>query len=724
MKSFFKKSFSAFIAAVTLASSSVTGRTLFSTSAASIQFNSPSTLSSSAALIESRNVQAGSYTIPDLNIPSKSVPDTESINFVKDMRLGWNLGNTLDAIDDTGWVGSEMGIETCWNGGYKTSKEMIDTVKAAGFRTVRIPVSWHNHVDGNYNITKQWMDRVQEVVDYAIDDGMYVILNVHHDNDEKYMYPDSKHYEQSKKYMTTVWTQIADRFKDYDNKLIFETMNEPRLVNHQYEWWINPSNSDCIDAIKTINKLNQDILNTIRSSGGNNGTRYVAIPGYDCSVDGATNENFQLPTDKVQNRLIVAVHAYLPYGFALAEQSDSQSVDYFNINTDTGEINQAIDKVYDKYVSKGIPVYIGEYGARDKGGNVQPRIDCAAYFTAYASSRGITCCWWDDISFMLLDRSNCTWKQPEIVAAINKYARGSAESTIVTTVSKPVTTTTTTTTSTISDSSKVYGKKGSDGTVDFGSPIGDIAFVEIKTGSNTGFMNGCLGFSPSLDGKSYWVAYVWETKKSDTITIDINSPKQIMDVSTTEATAVTDEDTIAKLVSNIKKQKTAFLQAWYASDTSGKQIDPAESAAESLEAFIIVSGNDTVTTTTTTSTSSSTTTTSTTSSTTETTTITSSTTSMTTSTETSTTSDEEEQISYGDSNCDGQIDIADAVLIMQSLANPSRYGINGDNEKHITDIGLKNADCYNVGDGVTNNDAVEIQKFCLHLIDKLPTKQV
>ena len=172
---------------------------------------------------------------------------------------------------------------------------MIDAVKAAGFRTVRIPVSWHNHVDGSYQITKQWMDRVQEVVDYAVNDGMYVILNVHHDNDEKYMYPNTAHYEQSKKYMTTVWSQIAERFKDYDNKLIFETMNEPRLVGHQNEWWINPSNSDCIDAVKTINKLNQDILDTIRSSGGNNGTRYVAVPGYDCSVDGATNENFQLP---------------------------------------------------------------------------------------------------------------------------------------------------------------------------------------------------------------------------------------------------------------------------------------------------------------------------------------------------------------------------------------------------------------------------------------------
>ena len=480
MNSFFKKSWSVALAAVTLASSAM-GSPIFTTSAVSVSIRqyagetSSDNYSASAAaassdinvtdigdfsvpLLTSNKVAAADYNIPNLNIPAKSVPETEGIKFVKDMRLGWNLGNTMDAIDDTGWVGSEMGIETCWNGGYKTSKKMIDTVKAAGFRTVRIPVSWHNHVDSNYQISKQWMDRVQEIVDYAVDNDMYVILNVHHDNDAKYMYPDTAHYNQSKKYMTTVWSQIAERFKDYDNKLIFETMNEPRLIGHQNEWWINPSNADCIDAIKTINKLNQDVLDTIRSSGGNNGTRYVSVPGYDCSVDGATNENFQIPTDKVQNRLIVAVHAYLPYGFALAEESDSQSVNKFNINTDTGEINQAFDKVYQKYTSKGIPVYVGEYGAREKGNNVQDRVDCAAYFTAYASSVGVTCCWWDDISFMLLDRSNCTWKRPEIVAAINKYARGNAESTIVTSVTNPNEIVTTTTSANVSESDKIYGK--------------------------------------------------------------------------------------------------------------------------------------------------------------------------------------------------------------------------------------------------------------------------
>ena len=298
MNSFVKKSWSAALAAVTLVSSAM-GSPIFTSSAVSVsltgqQEGTESAYSAPAAavssdidvtdigelsvpLLTSNKVAAADYNIPDLSIPAKSVPETEGIKLVKDMRLGWNLGNTMDAIDDTGWVGSEMGIETCWNGGYKTSKKMIDTVKDAGFRTVRIPVSWHNHVDGNYQITKQWMDRVQEIVDYAIDNDMYVILNVHHDNDDKHMYPDTAHYAQSKKYMTTVWSQIAERFKDYDNKLIFETMNEPRLIGHQNEWWINPS---CLQLYRRYKDYQQAqsgrSRDTIRSSGGsNNSTRYV-----------------------------------------------------------------------------------------------------------------------------------------------------------------------------------------------------------------------------------------------------------------------------------------------------------------------------------------------------------------------------------------------------------------------------------------------------------------
>ena len=131
MNNFLKKGCTALIAAVTLASALTVPAKHYSDKS----FSAIAAVNINNSLIDNSNVSAGAYTIPELNIPSKDIPNTEGIDFVKDMRLGWNLGNTLDAIDDTGWVGSEMGIETCWNGGYKTSKEMIDTVKAAGFRS-------------------------------------------------------------------------------------------------------------------------------------------------------------------------------------------------------------------------------------------------------------------------------------------------------------------------------------------------------------------------------------------------------------------------------------------------------------------------------------------------------------------------------------------------------------------------------------------------------------
>ena len=637
----------------------------------------------------------GGHDIPELNFEKAALPDKASINFVQDMRLGWNLGNTFDAYDDTGWVDGEMNIETCWTKAPKTSQEMIDTVKAAGFNTVRIPVSWHNHVDEDYNISKQWLDRVQEVVDYAVKDGLYVIINVHHDNDERFMYPDTEHYENSKKYMTAIWTQVADRFKDYDEKLVFETMNEPRLVCHTNEWWLDYNNEDCIDSIKTINKLNQDVVDTIRSTGGNNGTRYIAVPGYDCSVDGAVNQYFELPKDTTEDKLIVAVHAYVPYGFALAEMDDPQSVETFDINSDTSDIKWAIDSVYDKYISQGIPVYMGEFASLNKNGNLDSRIDWTAFYTAYATSKGVPCCWWDAPGeMMLLERATCTWKYPDIVAALNKYAGSGTEPVIATTF--PTSTTTTTTAAPLEDGAKVYGKKGADNTVTFPKAIGESAFVEIKPAEDTGFANGCLGFSVTTGGKNYWVSYMWEAKKETTVSIDMNVPSQLMEIVGTESTEVADLDERAAVIEVIKNSKTAMLQVWWSNDKSGKGIDPPADGVESLEAYIGSDGDADTSSTTTTETTS------------------------TTSSETSTSTDETQEVVYGDANCDGDVSLADAVLIMQSLANPSRFGLTGSDEGHITEQGRANADCSNVGDGISNLDALAVQKYCLKLIPTLP----
>ena len=313
-------------------------------------------------------------------------------------------------------------------------KEMIDAVKAAGFQTLRLPVSWHNHVSGDqYTISAAWLDRVQEVLDYAIDNDMYVILNIHHDTDKEYCYPDKEHLEQSLSYMTFIWEQLADRFGDYDEHVIFESINEPRLVETDHEWWLDMNAAECVEAVECINEWNQNFVDVVRKTGGNNATRYLMVPGYDASADGVLNDKFVLPTDTAENegKILVSVHAYIPYHFALQAATENESIDQFNASekTSTNDIDQMMEKLYAKYISNEIPVVIGEFGARDKNGNLQSRVDYAAYYIAAARAYGMSCNWWDNNAFTgdgelfgQLDRKTVTWRYPKIVDALMKYA--------------------------------------------------------------------------------------------------------------------------------------------------------------------------------------------------------------------------------------------------------------------------------------------------------------
>lgn len=357
------------------------------------------------------------------------IPDTETYRMLKDMKIGWNLGNTFDALDCT-WLTDELDYESAWCG-VKTTPELIAALKEAGFNTIRIPVSWHNHLtdEKNYTISEAWLNRVNEVVDYCVDQDMYVILNIHHDNSKAYMYPSSEYLDQSVNYVSAIWKQLAEHFKDYDEKLLFASLNEPRLVEHTNEWWIDPSSADCKDAIACINTLNQTFVDVVRASGGNNASRYLICPGYDASVDGALNKGFVLPTDPVDNdqHIIISVHAYTPYNFALespgtAEWSSSNARDVSNM---VGFMNN----LYTTYVSKGIPVIIDEFGAQEKKGNIEARSDFAGCYIANARARGLTCIWWDNNvmkgngeRFGIIDRKTLKWAFPEIVDAMMEYA--------------------------------------------------------------------------------------------------------------------------------------------------------------------------------------------------------------------------------------------------------------------------------------------------------------
>lgn len=363
-----------------------------------------------------------------IEMEQKELPDSEALEFVRDMKAGWNLGNTFDAVNCGFSAEDELKYESAWCGAV-TTKEMIDALKEAGFNTIRIPVSWHNHVDDKNNISEAWLNRVQEVVDYAIDDGLYVIINIHHDFSKEYIYPSSEYLEQSKQYVTDIWRQVADRFKDYDEYLIMECMNEPRLVDTSYEWWLDLQNKDCIDSIECINKINQAFVDVVRASGGNNAGRYLMVPGYDASLQGTVNQYFSLPEDIEgnQNKILVSVHAYTPYSFALQASGESGSTDKFDVNSSssTKDIDDLMNKLYETFIKNGTGVVIGEYGSREKNGNLQARTDFTAYYIEAARANGITCCLWDNNAykgngenFGVFVRQELSFAFPEILESI------------------------------------------------------------------------------------------------------------------------------------------------------------------------------------------------------------------------------------------------------------------------------------------------------------------
>lgn len=349
-----------------------------------------------------------------------------SIQLVNNMKTGWNLGNSLDATECS-WLKNELDYESAWCGA-KASQGLIDAVYNAGFNTIRIPVSWHNHMDGQGNISSAWMNRVKEVVDYAYNKGMYVILDVHHDVEPDYYYPTTGKLTQSTEFMKTVWTQIATTFKNYNERLIFEGINEPRMKGHEYEWWFNSWNADCVDSLECIVKLNQVFVDTVRATGGNNANRFLMVGGYDTDYSTTVTSAFTLPKDSAKDKLIVTAHMYYDYGFA----GDPSGTKTFDDNSKNSILN-GCKNLYNTYVSKGVGVVIGEYGAIDKN-NLEEREKYYTYQVKTAKDYGICCVVWDnnaglakkdsyvetdyDNKYQIFDRNTGKVMQPKILAAI------------------------------------------------------------------------------------------------------------------------------------------------------------------------------------------------------------------------------------------------------------------------------------------------------------------
>jgi len=334
-----------------------------------------------------------------------------STELVKKMKIGWNLGDTLDATGK-----KSIQSETSWDNPI-TTKEMYDIVKSAGFNVARVPVSWDKHMkaEPDYTIDEKWMDRVNEVVDYAFENDMFVFLNMHH---ESWHMPTYENLEKAQDRLSKVWSQIGDRFKNYDEKLIFESMNEPRMVGTEFEW--NGGNSE---GWEVVNKLNSVFIETIRSGEGNNKNRHLLIPTYAASSDLSALKGFQIPKN-ADDKVMVSVHAYTPYEFALS--SGKKSSWSAENSLDTKPIDDLMKNIEEIFISKGYPVILGEFGARDKE-NIEDRVSWSTYYVSKASGIGMPCIWWDNgifegkgERFGLLDRKELKWRYPQIVDALMK----------------------------------------------------------------------------------------------------------------------------------------------------------------------------------------------------------------------------------------------------------------------------------------------------------------
>lgn len=317
---------------------------------------------------------------------------SEAYQMVHDLGLGINLGNTMESVSRYK-LGSVNAYETCW-GAPTTTKAMIDGMKNAGFKTIRIPVAWSNMVsdDGNYTISDGYFNRVEEIMGYALDNDMYVIVNIHYDGgwwgqfgackkdsagnivaDETRRAAAWKRYE-------SYWKQISERFKKYSGHVIFESANEElgtrlndALNSNGYGFTEDMSSDDIISGNLTddekyalVNQINQKFVDIVRASGGNNANRFLLMAGYDTDISKTCDTRYKMPTDTIESHLMVSVHYYSPYGYCdIAKPSKEGYIASWGSDDEISTLKSDFKKMKLRFVDNGYPVIIGEYNVCD-----------------------------------------------------------------------------------------------------------------------------------------------------------------------------------------------------------------------------------------------------------------------------------------------------------------------------------------------------------------------
>lgn len=382
-------------------------------------------------------VVAGSFTAPfSVQAAKKDITSFENLNqsqIVEAMGPGWNLGNQLESVTNN------VPEETNWGNPVITEK-LIQSVKAAGFKSIRIPVSYFAKIDDDkdYTIDSKWLDRVQEVVDYCIKNDLYAVINIHGDGyntiDGSWLLCNGKNQTEIKKKYKKVWKQIAERFKNYDEHLLFESMNE------EFDGSYSEPNKE---YYQNINDYNQIFVDTVRKTEDNNTKRWLIIPGWNTNIDYTAGDyGFKLPTDqyrdksidKEEQRIMISVHYYSPWDFCGGE--NCVITQWGNEADDPSKTSTTCDETYMKnqlnlmkttFADKGYPVFIGEYGSIDKTSYDSENEYYRAYFARklcqLSRKNGCIPMYWDNgyngvHGFGLFDRTTCEITQPVIIDAI------------------------------------------------------------------------------------------------------------------------------------------------------------------------------------------------------------------------------------------------------------------------------------------------------------------
>ena len=386
----------------------------------------------SAAAIAATSVAS----LPISNVKASALSGLNAKGIVSQMKIGWNLGNTLDAHNSKVPAGSSPEKYASQWGMPAPNAQQFQAVKEAGFNTVRIPVTWYEHLEqrGNsYHVNDQWMSYVKQTVDYAIDRDMFVILNIHHEDFINVNQFNENTYYQAEIKMKSIWSEVAETFANYDQHLIFEGMNEPRqLSNPSVQQWGDGS-GDGGYSWNYINRLNETFVRTVRAQGSSqNRERLLMLPGYCASSNYDAINNIAIPSNA--GNVALSVHAYAPYYFTMA--SDDKANHNFPGQSGWGEnYESALSDMFGYFGQlqsiKGAPIIIGEFSASDFN-NTEDRVRWAKSYLSKAKEKGIPCVLWDNNvigandgeAHGYLNRANCTWytnSKPVIEAMMEVY---------------------------------------------------------------------------------------------------------------------------------------------------------------------------------------------------------------------------------------------------------------------------------------------------------------